>query len=121
MTRTVTRSKALALATTAVFTATSIAPAFAGPATTTPIEHVIIIVGENHTFDNLFGTYKPKSGQSIDNLLSKGIVNEDGSPGRHFKKAEQRIGRDEVRYTAETASTGAYATLPQPYTTYGIG
>ncbi|WP_315717463.1 MULTISPECIES: alkaline phosphatase family protein [unclassified Bradyrhizobium] len=121
MTRTVTRSKALALATTAVFTATSVAPAFAEPATSTPIEHVIIIVGENHTFDNLFGTYKPKAGQTIDNLLSKGIVNEDGTPGRHFKKAEQRIGRDEVRYTAETASTGAYATLPQPYTTYGIG
>ncbi|MGJ4892885.1 alkaline phosphatase family protein [Bradyrhizobium sp. HKCCYLRH3099] len=121
MTRIVTRSKAIALATTAVLTATSVAPAFAGPATSTPIEHVIIIVGENHTFDNLFGTYKPKPGQSIDNLLSKGIVNEDGSPGRHFKKAEQRIGRDEVRYGAETASTGAYATLPQPYTTYGIG
>ncbi|WP_316184405.1 MULTISPECIES: alkaline phosphatase family protein [unclassified Bradyrhizobium] len=121
MTRTVTRSKALALATTAVFTATSVAPALAEPATSTPIEHVIIIVGENHTFDNLFGTYKPKAGQTIDNLLSKGIVNEDGTPGRHFKKAEQRIGRDEVRYTAETASTGAYATLPQPYTTYGIG
>ncbi|WP_315739556.1 MULTISPECIES: alkaline phosphatase family protein [unclassified Bradyrhizobium] len=121
MTRTVTRSKALALATTAVFTATSVAPAFAGAATSTPIEHVIIIVGENHTFDNLFGTYKPKAGQAIDNLLSKGIVNEDGTPGRHFKKAEQRIGRDEARYSAETASTGAYATLPQPYTTYGIG
>ncbi len=113
------RFRALCLATTAFFTATSIAPAFAE--TTTPIEHVIIIVGENHTFDNLFGTYKPTAGQTIDNLLSKGIVNEDGTPGPHFKKAEQRIGRDEVRYNAETASVGAYATLPQPYTTYGIG
>ncbi|WP_315730155.1 MULTISPECIES: alkaline phosphatase family protein [unclassified Bradyrhizobium] len=115
------RFKALCLATSVLFTATSVMPAFAGASTTTPIEHVIIIVGENHTFDNLFGTYKPKAGQTIDNLLSKGIVNEDGTPGPHFKKAEQRIGRDEVRYNAETASTGAYTTLPQPYTTYGIG
>ncbi|HEY0766844.1 MAG TPA: alkaline phosphatase family protein, partial [Steroidobacteraceae bacterium] len=44
-------------------------------ATTTPIKHVIIIVGENHTFDNLFGTYQPQPGQTIRNLLSLGIVN----------------------------------------------
>jgi phospholipase C len=49
--------------------------------TTTPIKHVIVIVGENHTFDNLYGAYKPKAGQTIDNLLSKGIVKEDGTPG----------------------------------------
>jgi phospholipase C len=109
--------EALCLATSALCALTNVAPAFAG-ATATPIEHVIVIVGENHTFDNLFGTYKPKAGQTIDNLLSKGIVNEDGTPGPHFKKAEQRIGRDEVNYNAETASTGAYATLPQPYTTW---
>ncbi|WGR74538.1 MULTISPECIES: alkaline phosphatase family protein [unclassified Bradyrhizobium] len=114
------RFKSLTLATTAFFTVTSIAPAFAG-ATRTPIEHVIIIVGENHTFDNLFGTYKPKAGQTIDNLLSKGIVNEDGTPGPHFRKAEQRIGRDEVRYNAETISTDAYTALPQPYTTWASG
>jgi acid phosphatase len=114
------RFKALCLATTAFFTSASAAPVLAAT-TTTPIEHVIIIVGENHTFDNLFGTYKPMAGQTVDNLLSKGIVNQDGTPGPHFKKAEQRIGRDEVRYNVETASTGAYATLPQPYTTYGLG
>ena len=88
---------------------------------TTPIKHVIVVVGENHTFDNLFGTYIPKSGQSIDNLLSKGIVKADGSPGPHFDRAKQMIGRDEHRYHAETFSTGAYDTLPQPYTTYGLG
>ena len=117
MTRPTARFKSLCLATTALLTAGSVAPAFAG-ATTTPIEHVIIIVGENHTFDNLFGTYKPKAGQAIDNLLSKGIVKEDGTPGRHFENAGQRIGRDEIRYTADTPSTGEYATLPQPYTTW---
>jgi phospholipase C len=28
-------------------------------ATQTPIKHVIVIVGENRTFDHVFGTYKP--------------------------------------------------------------
>src|ERR1700694_6292724 len=112
--------EALCLATSALCALTNVAPAFAR-SPTTPIQHVIIIVGENRTFDNLFGTYKPKAGQSVDNLLSKGIVNADGTPGPHFDKAKQLIGRDEVRYNAETISTGAYATLPQPYTTFGIG
>jgi len=90
-------------------------------ATATPIQHVIIVVGENHTFDNLFGTYQPKSGQKVSNLLSKGIVNADGSKGPNFDRAAQLIGSDTDRYHAETFSTGAYSTLPQPYTTYGIG
>jgi phospholipase C len=34
-------------------------PACAAPAATTPIEHVIVIVGENRSFDNLYGTYTP--------------------------------------------------------------
>ncbi len=112
--------ESLCLATSALCTLTSVAPAFA-KSPTTPIQHVIIIIGENHTFDNLFGTYKPKAGQTIDNLLSKGIVNADGTPGPHFDKAKQLIGRDLNRYNAETASTGAYTTLPQPYTTSAIG
>ncbi|HEX7836392.1 MAG TPA: alkaline phosphatase family protein [Kofleriaceae bacterium] len=87
----------------------------------TPIQHAIIVVGENHSFDNLFGTYQPRRGQHIDNLLSKGIVNADGSPGRNFARAQQRIGSATGRYRAETASTGAYATLPQPFTSGGIG
>jgi len=57
--------------------------------TKTPIKHVIIIVGENRTFDHLFATYKPKDGQSVDNLLSKGIINEDGTPGPHYSRAHQ--------------------------------
>jgi phospholipase C len=89
--------------------------------TETPIKHVIIVVGENHTFDNLFGTYKPKAGQTIDNLLSKGIVNADGTPGPHFARAQQLIGTDTDGYHAVTPSTGAYDVLPQPWTTYGIG
>ncbi len=100
-------------------------PALAqGPSPTTPIQHVIVVVGENHTFDNLFGAYQPKRGQTIDNLLSKGIINADGTPGPHFDRARQMIGSDGPRtfnYVVETPSAGAYATLPQPYTTYGLG
>ena len=58
--------------------------------TATPIKHVIIIVGENRSFDHLFATYVPRAGsQRVRNLLSEGIVNADGSPGPHFAKARQ--------------------------------
>jgi phospholipase C len=43
--------------------------------TETPIEHVIIIVGENRSFDHLFATYMPPNGESVWNLLSKGPRN----------------------------------------------
>src|SRR5947209_8273581 len=49
--------------------------------TATPIKHVIVIVGENRSFDHLFATYVPKPGETVNNLLSEGIVNADGTPG----------------------------------------
>src|SRR5215470_15862806 len=57
--------------------------------TVTPIKHVIVIIGENRTFDNLYGTYVPRPGQHVLNLLSQGIVKPDGSPGRNMHAAEQ--------------------------------
>ncbi len=39
--------------------------------TRTPIKHVIVIIGENRTFDHIFATYKPKQGETVDNLLSR--------------------------------------------------
>src|SRR5262245_2899603 len=60
-----------------------------GPRTATPIKHVIVIIGENRTFDNVYGTYVPKSGQRVANLLSLGIVNADGSPGPQSAVARQ--------------------------------
>ena len=59
----------------------SLAAQTAPPAATTPIQHVIIIIGENRSFDHVYATYKPKKGQKISNLLSRGIVNADGTPG----------------------------------------
>lgn len=87
----------------------------------TPIEHVIVIIGENHTFDNIYGTYRPRNGQTIDNLLSKGIVNADGTPGPRFRRATQRQATDTQIYSPQPSITGSYAFLPQPQTTYATG
>jgi len=57
--------------------------------TATPIKHVIVIIGENRTFDNVYATYVPKRGQHVSNLLSKGIVNADGTPGPNHALATQ--------------------------------
>ena len=58
--------------------------------TASPIKHVIILIGENRGLDHTFGVYKPKGkGQTISNILSKGIVNEDGTPGPNFGLAAQ--------------------------------
>ena len=62
--------------------------------TTSPIKHVIIIIGENRSFDHVFATYKPKNGETVFNLLSEGIVNADGTPGANFSKAQQKAAMD---------------------------
>lgn len=56
--------------------------------TATPIKHVIVIIGENRTFDNIYATYEPKHG-SVWNLLSRGIIHKDGSPGPNAGLARQ--------------------------------
>ena len=62
--------------------------------TRTPIKHVIVIIGENRSFDHVFATYKPKEGEKVWNLLSEGIVKDDGKPGPNFSKAEQKAASD---------------------------
>src|SRR5580700_8279958 len=64
--------------------------------TTTPIKHVIVIIGENRSFDHVFATYQPVTGQTVWNLLSEGIVNSDGTPGPNFSKAAQSAATDEA-------------------------
>jgi phospholipase C len=64
--------------------------------TSSPIKHVIVIIGENRSFDHVFATYVPKHGQSVMNLLSEGIINANGTPGRNFYKAEQRAAVDQA-------------------------
>jgi phospholipase C len=82
--------------------------------TKTPIKHVVVIVGENRTFDHVFATYKPKNGQLIDNLLSKHIINEDGSPGPLFALAVQQSAVDSApsKFEMSPGSKKPYKVLP---------
>jgi phospholipase C len=75
--------------------AAAAAPARTGDQLTrTPIKHVIVIIGENRSFDHVFATYVPRDGEHVWNLLSEGIVNGDGSPGRNFERALQSAASD---------------------------
>jgi len=60
-------------------------------ATQTPIKHIIVLIGENHSFDNVFATYKASRGQSVGNLLARGIIKPDGSPGANSAAAKQYL------------------------------
>ena len=88
--------------------------------TATPIKHVIIIVGENRSFDHVFATYQPKGkDEKVLNLLSEGIVNADGSPGPNFSKAHQYSivaapNGGKFFSSADHASKQLYVTLPPP-------
>jgi phospholipase C len=67
--------------------------------TTSPIQHVIVIIGEDSSFDRLFATYVPKkSGETVNNLLSESIIalDVDGNaiPGANFQLARQSAGID---------------------------
>jgi phospholipase C len=66
--------------------------------TATPIKHVIIIIGENRSFDHVFATYVPTRGHTVHNLLSEGIIqldaNKNAVPGPNFRKAEQLAASD---------------------------
>ena len=85
--------------------------AAADSATATPIKHVIIIIGENRSFDHIFATYKPVSGDKIMNLLSEGIVRSDGSPGRNYGAALQYRAEDFNKYRLNPPKT-PYVVLP---------
>ena len=93
----------------------SITPAFAtGPdlATASPIKHVIIVIGENRSFDHVFATYKPvDQGEKALNLLSEKVVNADGSPGPNYGKALQYNASDTTTYQL-TPEKAPYPTLP---------
>src|SRR5258708_25320120 len=88
--------------------------------TASPIKHVIIIVGENRSFDQLFATYRPKSDdERVLNLLSERIVKDDGSPNENFEKAHQfqitsAPNGGKFFISAGSANKTLYTTLPAP-------
>jgi phospholipase C len=74
-------------------------PALAeGIVTATPIKHLVVVIGENRSFDHVFATYVPRPGQRVANLLAKGIVRADGSPGPNFAAAAQVAAAPQPRY-----------------------
>lgn len=90
--------------------------------TASPIKHVIILIGENRGLDHTFGIYKPKGkNQTISNILSKGIVNADGTPGPHFALSQQYSVAAQSSYYigAPKSAKKAYSAtnlMPQPNT-----
>jgi phospholipase C len=92
--------------------------------TTTPIQHVIVIIGENRTFDHLFATYQPvNSNETVLNLLSEGIINSDGTPGPNYSAATQNQAMDtsavQQIYLNNPPQMGPYTTLPPPLASGG--
>jgi phospholipase C len=84
--------------------------------TTTPIKHVIVIIGENRTFDHLFATYQPvNNGETVLNLLSEGVVKADGTPGPNYSSMTQYQALDTTVYQLSPPKTSAYPTLPAPF------
>jgi phospholipase C len=81
--------------------------------TASPIKHVIVIIGENRSFDHVFATYKPKNGETVSNLLSKGIINEDGTAGPNYSLSAQYSAVDST-----TVGAGTYAISPPEKTLY---
>jgi phospholipase C len=80
--------------------------------TASPIQHVIVIIGENRTFDHIFATYQPPKGQTVWNLLSQGIVNLDGTPGPNFSRASQSKASDTDKYQVSPGGKSPYQFLP---------
>jgi len=93
------------------------APATAAAAepihTTSPIKHVIVIIGENRSFDHVFATYQPKNGETVWNLLSEGIVKVNGKPGPNYSKSAQYSAVDST-----DVGSGVYSISPPEKTIY---
>jgi phospholipase C len=132
MARTTWRRKLLSCVSSLAIVGNSLAPAaFAAPPTTaiaipppdandldttTPIKHVIVIYGENRSFDHLFATYRPRHGETVRNALSEGIIDELGRPGPNFEAAAQYQASDTAAFSIAPTKTGPYKTLPPPQT-----
>src|SRR5580658_3348679 len=130
MARTTWRRELLSCVSSLAIVGNSLAPAaFAAPPTTaiaipppdandldttTPIKHVIVIYGENRSFDHLFATYRPRHGETVRNALSEGIIDELGRPGPNFEAAAQYQASDTTTFSIAPTKTGPYKTLPPP-------
>jgi phospholipase C len=84
--------------------------------TATPIKHVIIIIGENRTFDHVFATYQPVNKDTVLNLLSQKIIKPDGTPGTDYAKARQDHAQAGLIYELSPGQRAPYVALPPALT-----
>ena len=84
----------------------------------TPIKHVIVIIGENRSFDHVYATYQSPSGDHVSNLLSRGIINADGTPGPKYARSTTLSAVDSTPdpFLLSPPSKAAYSVLPVPLT-----
>lgn len=87
-----------------------------GRRTATPIEHVIVVIAENRSFDHTFATWRPRHGQRVSNLLSKGIVDADGRPGPNFAFGAQFTVDPQPAFYIGAGAKTPYDPLPPPDT-----
>jgi phospholipase C len=107
--------RGLAMLLTLQLVAGAFIPAYADdkkPHARSPIKHVIVIIGENRSFDHVFATYVPKRGETISNLLSKGIINADGTPGPNYLLSGQYSAVDNTTYSMSPGGKQLYAHIP---------
>src|SRR5580704_7560668 len=94
--------------------------------TVSPIKHVIVIIGENRSFDHVFATFVPKNGESVNNLLSEGIIkldaNKNAVPGPNFAKAQQLFAEDYGTFLLDPPSEpfSSPAGVAGPQQKYGV-
>ena len=81
----------------------------------TPIKNLIVIVGENTSFDTLFATFQPAKGAGVKNLLSAGIVDAQGNPGPAYASALQLSATTSGVYDVNYLKGTPIKTLPRPY------
>jgi phospholipase C len=91
------------------------APAKAS-ASVTPIQHVIVIIGENRSFDHVYATYVPRHGQTVSNLLSREIITAAGTPGPNYLESAQSSAVDETSFEISPAGKNLYTNIPAPET-----
>jgi acid phosphatase len=110
------RYLAMATCAAALAGAAAASPAAGGHrrTTATPIEHLIVIVGENQSFDGVFATYVAKSGARVHNLLAQGIIDADGQPGARYALAAQNTAAAQPAYLPDPPRAAPYPNLPQP-------
>ena len=61
---------------------------------------------------HVFATYQPKNGETVSNLLSKGIVRPDGSPGPNYSLSAQYSAVDDTTFSISPGGKSLYTNIP---------